>query len=183
MPIDAQAPAERTDAHSVLPQGAAAGRALALATEIQMVLHEHPVNHAREQRGEPTVNSVWLWGAGRLPRSVRAPWLSVLGDDPVAAGLARCAGIRHDALPSDALYWLEHAPQDGRHLCVLDAAQSVRELQALEQRWFDSLLQALRQGRIGMLTLRIPDLGRACETTRADLRRFWRRPRPLAARP
>jgi len=44
------------------------------------------------------------------------------------------------------------------------------------------LLQALRQGRIGMITLRIPDAGDAWETTRADLRRFWRRRRPLAAR-
>ncbi len=181
MPIDAQAPAERTDADSVLPQGTAAGRALALATEIQMVLHDHPANRSREQRGELTINSVWLWGAGRLPRSARASWQSVSSDDPVAAGLARCAGIRHGPLPPGALHWLERAPQDGRHLCVLDPAPSAQQLQTLEQRWFEPLLQALRQGRIGMLTLRIPDSGDACETTRADLRRFWRRPRPLAA--
>lgn len=183
MPIDAQAPAERTGAESVLPQGAAAGRALALVTEIQMVLHDHPVNRAREQRGEPTINSVWLWGAGRLPRSARAPWQSVLSDDPVAAGLARCAGIGHSALPPGALRWLERAPQEGRQLCVLDPAPSVQQLETLEQRWIDPLLLALRQGRIGMLTLRIPDLGDGCEITRADLRRIWRRPRPLAARP
>src|SRR5262249_54422228 len=40
----------------------------ALLTEVQMLLHAHPVNEAREARGEPAVNSVWLWGAGRAPR-------------------------------------------------------------------------------------------------------------------
>ena len=39
----------------------------ALLNEAQMVLHEHPVNEAREARGEPAVNSFWLWGAGRRP--------------------------------------------------------------------------------------------------------------------
>ena len=34
--------------------------------EAQMLLHGHPCNEAREQRGELPVNSVWFWGAGRL---------------------------------------------------------------------------------------------------------------------
>src|SRR5882672_403324 len=37
----------------------------ALLTEMQMLLHAHAVNEEREARGEPVVNSVWLWGAGR----------------------------------------------------------------------------------------------------------------------
>jgi hypothetical protein len=59
----------------------------------------------------------------------------------------------------------------------------LRSLDALEQRWFAPLLAALREGRIGMLSVHIPDAGESWETTRTDLRRFWRRPRPLAARP
>lgn len=38
-----------------------------LLTELQMALHESPANTAREQRGDPAINSVWLWGAGTLP--------------------------------------------------------------------------------------------------------------------
>lgn len=180
MPVEAHAPAEWAGAGGVMPQGA--GRALALMTEIQMVLHDHAVNRAREQSGAPAINSVWLWGAGRLPREARIPWQSVCSDDPVALGLARLARVRHGALPQAAAQWLEHAPRDGRHLCVLEPPQSGQQLAELERRWFDPLLQALRQGRIGMITLRIPDAGDAWETTRADLRRFWRRRRPLAAR-
>lgn len=193
--LEAPSPAELASdaAGGILPRGAGARRAHALMNEIQMLLHEHPVNLQREQRGAPAINSVWLWGAGRLPQGVRGPWQSVMSDDPVALGLARLAGVRPAASPQTASQWLERPPQDGRHLCVLDAVHAaraiddddsvLRSLDALEQRWFVPLLAALRQGRIGMLSVNIPDAGESWETTRADLRRFWRRPRPLAARP
>jgi hypothetical protein len=35
-----------------------------LSAEIEMWLHEHPVNDARRQRGEPPVTGLWLWGDG-----------------------------------------------------------------------------------------------------------------------
>jgi hypothetical protein len=35
-----------------------------LQNEVQMLLHEHPVNEAREARGLPAVNSFWLSGCG-----------------------------------------------------------------------------------------------------------------------
>ncbi len=46
------------------PQGEAARRWRQLQNEMQMLLHEHPVNEAREQRGQLAVNSVWLSGSG-----------------------------------------------------------------------------------------------------------------------
>ena len=160
-----------------------------LLTEIQMALYEHPVNTAREQRGEPVINSVWLWGAGKLPAAANGPWQSLAANDAVAIGLARQAGIRHDAPGAGASAWLGGAPADGRHLVVLDQLRGVhalgdltalaRRLQALEEDWFAPLLAALQAGRIGMLTLQVPDAGASFETVRSDLRRFWRRPRPL----
>jgi len=36
-----------------------------LQSEAQLVLHAHPVNEAREGRGDPVVNSFWLSGCGR----------------------------------------------------------------------------------------------------------------------
>jgi hypothetical protein len=42
-----------------------------LQNEVQMLLHEHPLNEAREARGLPVVNSFWLSGCG-LHRPVRA---------------------------------------------------------------------------------------------------------------
>jgi len=167
----------------------------ALLNEIQMALYQHAVNTAREVRGEPVVNGVWLWGAGPLPAAAKVssagPWQSIGAEDPVALGLARLAGVRHHAPAAGAAAWLERAPEDGRHLLVLDSLRGAlalgdaealaSRLQALEARWFAPLLAALRAGRIGMLTVRVPDAGASFETVRGDLRRFWRRPRPLSA--
>jgi hypothetical protein len=157
----------------------------ALLNEAQMALHEHPVNEAREARGEPAVNSIWLWGAGRVPRNARCPWQSVAADDPAALGAAQLAGARHRALARSARDWLERLPEDGRHLAVLDALRAPlvlakdtiqAQMEVLERDWFAPLLAALRSGRVGMVTVRVPDgaEGFSCETIRGDLRRFWR---------
>jgi hypothetical protein len=160
-----------------------------LLTEIQMALYEHPVNTAREARGDPVVNSLWLWGTGRLPASAGGPWHSVSAEDPVAIGLGRLAGMRQRAPGAGAGEWLARAPEDGRHLVVLDGLRGaqalgdaegfVRRLQALEDLWFAPLLAALKAGRISMLTLHVPEAGASFEAVRADLRHVWRRPRPL----
>ena len=162
----------------------------ALLNEIQMAMYQHPVNTARESRGDPVVNSLWLWGAGRLPAAARCAWLSVSAEDPVVLGLARLAGVRHRAPGAGAESWLDRAPENGRHLVVLDAlraaggtgddATPAHRLQDMEREWFLPLLLALRSARIGMLTVHVPDAGATFETDRGDLRRFWRRARPLA---
>lgn len=141
----------------------------ALLNEIQMALHEHPAHAGRELEA----NGVWLWGAGELPRTAAAPWRSVSAEDPLALGLARAAGLAHRTPPAAAGEWLAGLPGAGRHLAAFDAAH-----ETLEAAWFAPLLAALKAGRIGMLTLHVPEAGLYFETTRADLRRFWRRPRP-----
>ena len=184
------------------PPLALAGRDVALAmpantavhqllNEAQMVLHSHPVNEAREARGEPAINSVWLWGAGRAP-SISAPrWHSVSAAEPLALGLARAAGVRHRPLPASGSAWLARMPEEGRHLVVLDALRAPlalseaadyhEALARLERDWFAPVLAALRDGRVGMVTIHVPDGGEcaAYETIRTDLRRFWRRPKAL----
>jgi hypothetical protein len=191
--FDAEAPlaAAGRDADLALRGGGeAAKRWGALLNEAQMLLHAHPVNREREALGEPLVNSLWLWGAARAPKVPAAHWQSVAADDPVALGLARLAGARPRRLPEDAQAFLAASPQDGRHLVLLDAlrvplalgnsAQYRERIDMLEKNWFEPLLAALRRGRVGMLTLHVPDsLGASFETIRGDLRRFWRRPRAL----
>jgi hypothetical protein len=186
-PIDAQSPLELCG-RDVALSGAA--RWQALVNEAQMVLHAHPVNEAREARGEPAVNSVWLWGGGRAPRAAECPWQSVAADDPAARGAARLARARQRSLPRSARAWLEGLPEDGRHLAVLDALRAPlahakdtlqSEMEMLERDWFAPLLAALRAGRAGMVTLHVPDGagGASFETIRGDLRRFWRLAKPI----
>jgi len=54
-----------------------------LQNEVQMLLHSHPVNEAREARGALPVNSFWLSGCGRAQRAVA----DVLVDDRLRAPL------------------------------------------------------------------------------------------------
>jgi len=180
------------DINRHLPSGEGSKRWHALLNEIQMVLHEHPVNEARETRGEPVVNSVWLWGAGRLPKDAAAAFQSVTGDDPVARGYAKAAGLRHRELPANADTLLARLPEEGRELIVLDALRmplALGDFEAwrsrlveLEQHWFAPMLSALKAGRVGMATVCVPDSTElvSFETTRNDQRHFWRRPKALA---
>jgi hypothetical protein len=93
----------------------------------------------------------------------------------------------------DAEQWLRACGNDGVELLVLDALRDPASygeveqwrirLGVLERDWFAPLAEALGRGRIGMITLHAIGRGGAldAETTRQDLRHFWRRRRPLAS--
>lgn len=80
-----------------LPEGGEARRWRQLGTEAQVILHNHPLNASRAGRGLPPVNTLWFWGAGRLPDSVRAPWRAVVDADDELAALAQAASVRAQA--------------------------------------------------------------------------------------
>jgi len=158
----------------------------ALMNEAQMLLHEHPVNAEREARGEPALNSIWFWGGGVMAAAKARHFSAVLGDDPLAQGLALAAGIPARSLPKDADSVLASLGDEGLALVVLDAPREaqLRERRAgLERDWFLPLLAALKSGRIGMLTLHLAGENRLLqvETVRSDLRYFWRLRKPLSA--
>ena len=186
-----------------LPRGADAPAWHARLNEVQMLLHDHPVNAAREAHGAMPVNSLWFWGGGVLPVEQEPsvenprPFNRVWAGDAFARGLAAACGATAHALPESATALLAAAPQQGVGLVVLDAlaaplaygdigAWEARLLE-LEAAWFTPLVAALRAQRIGMLTLHgfgptgagEPG-GFALETARQDLARFWRRPKPLS---
>jgi hypothetical protein len=178
---------------TLLPRGPEAMRWQALTNEIQMLLHGHMLNTAREARGELPVNSVWLWGGGRQPQCSARPFQFVAAADPLARGLAQACGAQSGGVAANAQAWLSEAGRTGVALVVLDAlaaaadygrADAWREaLVRLESEWFAPLHAALKARRLGMLTLHFlgPEHTLDVEVTDADLRRFWRRRRPLAA--
>ena len=89
------------DLWSHVPQGAAGRRWRMLLNELQVALHQHPLNRLRREQGLPPVNSLWLWGGGRLPASVVARVRGVIGDDPLLQALAARTGITaYDCKPS-----------------------------------------------------------------------------------
>jgi hypothetical protein len=175
------------DLHGAVRRTAWAG----LANEAQMLLHEHPVNETRSERGALPINAIWLSGGGRFTAPAGKPFRRVRTRDPLAAGLARASGAGVFPLPETAERWLRASGDEGVELLILDALSAPasyedvanwrEQLVALERDWFAPLLEALRSGRIGMLTLHAigADGTIDVETTRQDLRYFWRRSKPI----
>lgn len=85
-----------------LPKGDAGKRWRILFNDVQMALHEHPVNLARKRRGETVVNTVWPWGAGTLPAKIGARIAGVVSSEPLLAALAARAGIPQQPLTPEA---------------------------------------------------------------------------------
>ena len=50
-----------------------------LSNEVQMLLHDHPVNLRRQQAGQVPVNALWFWGGGALPVRNRRVEIAVGG--------------------------------------------------------------------------------------------------------
>ena len=168
-----------------LPQGPAAADWHATLNEIQMLFHAHPVNAAREQRGEPVINSVWFWGGGKLPMSVQTSAVQVVTDHPLAMGLTLQAGVSRVDVPVTGDELLA-ALGAGETLAVNDVLEGptqygdienwVDTLLQLEQHWFTPLLAAVRSAALDSLEIR-PCNGCSYLTNRKQQRAFWKRER------
>lgn len=172
----------------------------ALFNEAQMFLYAHPVNGAREARGQAPVNSLWLWGAAWepalgpapvRPTDASCPWHALYSDDTLSRGLARAAGVAVQALPEG---YAGLTPAPGAVLAqipdLLPPAQYQegedwrQALLDLEQRWFAPLLAALDGGQLEGLTLISPSSYGLLSWTPAPRKpwRFWqafRQPRGI----
>jgi hypothetical protein len=184
------------DVQRHLPQGGEAVAWHGIFNEVQMLLHEHPVNEEREARGELPINSVWFWGGGTRPAVRARHFEHVWSDDSVATALAAAAGAETAAEPIGSEAWVDAAASvqngPGSHLVVLDALAGTHayedagtwraELARLDTTWFAPLRDALRDGRIAQLTL--VSLGETASirfsVRRSDLLKLWRRPKALA---
>lgn len=75
------------------PTGESAKRWQALHNETQIILHNHPINTQRLERGQIPANGLWFWGGGKLPDWVKSRIAWVVSEDPLLCALARCASI------------------------------------------------------------------------------------------
>lgn len=169
-----------------LPEGDDARLWQRTMNEAQVLLHNHPVNKAREAAGRRPVNSLWFWGAGRLnPDAVTAP-PAVQSLEPLARGLARAGAIEPmppdvaSALQQDTVVVLDALLPAARQL-DLDAWRA--RLASVEREWFAPLVTALRAGRLESLTLTAPGDRNTVEleARSADRWKFWRKPMAFEA--
>ena len=171
-----------------LPRGADAARWRRWQSEMQMLLFEHPVNHARESSGRSAVNYVWMWGGGTLRAADPAAAVAaVFTQAALLRDLARAVGtgaviapgsfaaFRAASPAASALVWLDD----------LKAPALQERLTAFDSAWAAPLERALDKQELGV-TLVIAGSGTALSfTPRASgtmqqLRRRWSTPPHLS---
>src|SRR6185312_167557 len=152
---------------AAMPTGPDAARLKLLMNELQMLFHTHAVNMAREEAGRPPINSLWVWGGGRLPPETHVSPARIFSSLPLVSGLAAWAGkeIRE---PNRNYNW---EPGD---LFALER----NDPRSLDRDWFGPLLDDLQARRVPALHLHLGGLGDFMLDSDAALR-FWRRGRPL----
>ncbi len=135
------------------------------SNEIQMLWFGHPVNDAREERGLPAINTLWLSGNG-APPSALPHYRAIDSSLPLLASLP---------VEPDATRALESF--DG----LIDAARAEDwsswrvQLEALDAR-IGALLDEQRKDAIGELTIVLSgrDRVRSIRIGPRELGRFWR---------
>lgn len=165
-----------------MPEGAKALSSRKLQNEVQMLWYDHPVNQARQARGLAAVNSFWLWAGAPASTPPRPSAPLFVGEAPAwLAALAEPA--RRDVTPAAVM-----TPGGTDALVVLgsliesalgaDWANWLGHMQRLEQQWFTPLLAALKDGRVGRVTLVLSHRDACAElsSSRNAQRKFWRNP-------
>jgi hypothetical protein len=171
------------DIDPLLPQGEDAMLFRTQLNELQMLLFEHPVNQAREARGELPVNSLWLWGGGCLP-AVPKQAVALYSNDADAGALGHFCGLEAAAMPEhfsagllgeNKLIVLDQLKEAGQYG---DAFGWREAIGSLERDWFAPLLAHLRW-HSSAVRLVDPVNGKSLDLNRLDCWKIWRRTRPL----
>jgi len=148
-----------------------------ILNEIQVALHNCPVNIRRRQRGKQEINSVWFWGGGFMPDASPHDLIeTVYSNNPVTRGLAI---INDSRLKSQRMAAQDDFGRDGRSILIDWVAASryaVEELEQLEN-LTRQLLTLADHGKL-VLFLYAGD-GEGRKYDRKAHRRFWKRKSPL----
>ena len=163
---------------SYMPRGAGAAKWNRLLNEMQMLMFEHPVNQAREQRGELAANSVWLSGGGVLPQmggSQAAERVCMLGDTPLIKGLNLLRQMPSHGMPQNAQQLLNY-DADSTWLVINKNAGMENE-----GAWLAPLLHSVKRGELIQLTLFFEQPGHLVklQVSPRDTWKFWRKSLPL----
>ena len=163
---------EGADVYPFMPQGEHGRRLRSLMNDVQMLAHEHANGAAAR------VNSIWPWGQGNwrsMPAAPGRPLAPGFAQHPYFRGVWRHWGMAC-GVPDDARSRLETG---GGMVAIPELPRGVAGLVMLEKRWLGPLFASLSAGRIEAVSL-VLHRGLCLRLTRRGLRRYWRRPRPLA---
>jgi hypothetical protein len=157
-----------------MPRGEHARHWRRWLSEMQMLLHEHPVNARRERAGRAPVNGLWLWGGGSVSTPPAVPALTIFAPAGVPGDLARGLAAARGAAPPPPRF--SALPLQRDVLAVLPAIASADALPALARDWLGPAVAALEAGELTELVL-LADDRHAYVEWRARRPTWWDRTR------
>ena len=172
-----------------LPRGQDQKQWRVVLTELQMLLHNSEVNTRRIINQSLPINSVWLWGGGRLSQLAvghPAKFDCIWSNDSLCLGLAQWANCPHDSLPLTASDWIEHL-RPGRHLLAFeDLRVLAREnfqswadkLSQFDEQWFTPLMEAFDNKLLANIHIEM-ETGTAFDLVKPSIWNKWRRKKRL----
>ena len=175
-----------------LPSGGN-GRVLrALMSEVEMWLHQHPVNTVRARLGLPAISALWCWGGGvgdgaqsaaesthrrrsaaQASVSARARRaVTLFADDVWTRALGTLAGASVRLVSAAGLQFESARTQETPLVVVVLDAPLLVQSGAFEALWLQPAVDALRDRGLTRLTLVCQD--REVSLGARDKWRFWR---------
>jgi hypothetical protein len=163
--------------YQFMPTGADASIWHSYMNEVQMLLHEHPVNHERESMHQPVINSLWFSGGGVMSQA--QPWQSadhlLLANSPFYHGLAKLLSL--SVAPVD-LHWPNHLSQTNCNIRLELPGQHLSD-----DANFKRLLQALKNKQVRELVLNVGCYEKTLVATikPLDTYKFWRKTKAISS--
>ncbi len=158
--------------------------------EVEMLLFEHPVNTAREARGELPVNTLWLWGEGLCNADSPETMVEVATDDFYTQSLASYCGVKSHSLQNlDKLSAQNKAMLFVVNNLAVSAARAdeqsyKNDLQSLERNIGTLLWQNLRPDHWPVIVIWCGDnrfFKVQASVKNKVWRKAWRKPFPLSS--
>ncbi|MEL7186771.1 MAG: hypothetical protein AAFN50_10140 [Pseudomonadota bacterium] len=161
--VDQQEPGE------YLPSGEETALHRNVLSEIEMALHEHPINLERIEAGKQPINSLWLWGGGMAPEAKAKPQPPLYSEDALLTGYWYTGKGVAEPWPGSIAECLEQSVAG----FVAETPEFADDTALLES-LLNELREALRDKRLDSLVLLFRDGVRA-EVHRSHGMRVWRR--------
>jgi hypothetical protein len=156
----------------LLPQGQDAATWRRWQSEIEMLLHEHPVNVERERASRAQVNAFWFSQGGTLaPLRLPPTRIATFAANGIARALAAFTGSPAQPLPDDFRDALRAAgPADS----IVAAPDEATEIASIERAWAAPARAALAAGSLNSVQILAESEGDAV-IWHAGRPRLWQR--------
>lgn len=150
-----------------MPQGPDANKLRQIINQVQMLLHEHPLNQKRVQLGLPEVNSIWLSANSFCGQAYAIAPLEntvLIGQNALTRVVSSVCQLPYYADVSTA------AKAGAKHAIML--------MDQADNTLWDDVYQAVKSRKIQQMTAHFPVVNRTLQVslTPLDCWRFWRKP-------